>query len=190
MSTATFTATAPASALRMPRLSRGGVQVGIFVLAYLVYSLARYVTVGSLPDAESHAHWIVNLEKSTSTNIEGSVQTALTGTPVLWILNHLYLAAQLSTGYKGRLGADVDPDTGRLAARAAMLNLLANTEVALGTLDRVGHIVMVTGFVCCTERFTGQAAVHAPQSDEACGSDGAWSSPTRRGSRTAPIGPE
>ena len=62
----------------------------------------------------------------------------------------LYLAAQVSTGYKGRLGADVDPDTGRLAARAAMLNLLAYTEDALGTLDRVGHIVMVTGFVCCT----------------------------------------
>jgi ABC-type proline/glycine betaine transport system permease subunit len=79
----------------MPTLSRGGVQVGIFLLAYLVYSLARYVTVGSLPDAEAHAHWIVGVEKSTSTNIEGSVQSALTGTPVLWVLNHLYLAAQL-----------------------------------------------------------------------------------------------
>lgn len=95
MSTAPLTAPAPAAALRMPRLSRGGVQVGIFLLAYLVYSLARYVTVGSMPDATAHAHWIVNLEKSTSTNIEGSVQTALTGTPVLWVLNHLYLAAQL-----------------------------------------------------------------------------------------------
>ena len=71
----------------------------------------------------------------------------------------LYLAAQVSTGYKGRLGADVDPDTGRLAGPRRMLNLLAHTEAALGTLDRVGHIVMVTGFVCCTDRFTGQAAV-------------------------------
>jgi membrane-associated phospholipid phosphatase len=95
MSTAPLTVPAPAGALRMPTLSRGGVQVGIFLLAYLVYSLARYVTVGSLPDAEAHAHWIVGVEKSTSTNIEGSVQTALTGTPVLWVLNHLYLAAQL-----------------------------------------------------------------------------------------------
>src|SRR3954451_8292230 len=95
MSPASLTAPAPAAALRMPRLSRGGVQVGIFLLAYVVYSMARYVTVGSLPDAEAHAHWIVNLEQSTSTNIESSVQTTLTGTPVLWILNHLYLAAQL-----------------------------------------------------------------------------------------------
>jgi hypothetical protein len=95
MSTAPLTAPVPTGALRLPRLSRGGIQVGIFLLAYLVYSLARYVTVGSLPSAEAHAHWIVDLEKSTSTNIEGSVQTALTGTPVLWILNHLYLAAQL-----------------------------------------------------------------------------------------------
>src|SRR5215216_11236 len=95
MSTAPLTAPSPAQALRMPRLSRGGVQVAIFLLAYLVYSLARYVTVGSLPDAEAHAHWIVNLEQSTSTNIEGTVQDSLTGTPVLWVLNHLYLAAQL-----------------------------------------------------------------------------------------------
>jgi hypothetical protein len=95
MSTAPLTAPVPTGALRLPRLSHGGIQVGIFLLAYLVYSLARYVTVGSLPDAEAHAQWIVHLEKSTSTNIEGSVQTALTGTPVLWVLNHLYLAAQL-----------------------------------------------------------------------------------------------
>jgi enamine deaminase RidA (YjgF/YER057c/UK114 family) len=71
----------------------------------------------------------------------------------------LYLAGQVSTGYKGRLGADVDPATGRLAARAAMLNLLAQTHQALGSLDRVGHIVKVTGFVCCTSEFTGHSAV-------------------------------
>lgn len=71
----------------------------------------------------------------------------------------LYLAGQISNGYKGRLGADVDPDTGRLAARAAMLNLLAQTQQALGSLDRVGHVVKVTGFVCCTPEFTGHTAV-------------------------------
>jgi hypothetical protein len=95
MSTAPLTASAPAPALRLPRLSRGGMQLGIFLLAYLVYSAARYVTVGSMPDATAHAHWIVGVEKSTSTNIESGVQHALEGTFVLWILNHLYLAAQL-----------------------------------------------------------------------------------------------
>lgn len=71
----------------------------------------------------------------------------------------LYLAGQISNGYKGRLGADVDPATGRLAARAAMLNLLAQTQQALGSLDRVGHVLKVTGFVCCTPEFTGHSAV-------------------------------
>jgi hypothetical protein len=79
----------------MPRLTRGRIQVGIFLLAYLLYSLARYVTVGNLPDATAHARWIVDLEDSTSTNIESNVQNALTGTPALWVLNHFYLAAQL-----------------------------------------------------------------------------------------------
>ena len=69
--------------------------MGIFLLAYLVYSAARWVAVGSVPSATAHAHWIVHLERATSTNIEANVQHALTGTFVLWILNHLYLAAQL-----------------------------------------------------------------------------------------------
>jgi PAP2 superfamily len=95
MSTAPLTAPAPAPALRMPRLTRGRVQVGIFLLAYLLYSMARWVTVGSLPDATAHARWIVDLEDTLSVNIESNVQDALTGTVVLWVLNHLYLAAQL-----------------------------------------------------------------------------------------------
>ena len=95
MSTAPLTAPVTGVALRVPRLSRGGIQVGVFLLAYLVYSMARWVTVGDLPSATAHAHWIVDVEQSTSTNIEANVQDALTGTPVLWVLNHLYLAAQL-----------------------------------------------------------------------------------------------
>jgi hypothetical protein len=95
MSTAPLTAPAPATALRMPRLSRGAIQVGVFLLAYLVYSIARWVTVGELPDAKAHAHWIVNLENSLSVNVESNVQDALTGTIFLYVLNHLYLAAQL-----------------------------------------------------------------------------------------------
>jgi enamine deaminase RidA (YjgF/YER057c/UK114 family) len=71
----------------------------------------------------------------------------------------LYLAGQGSDGFEGRVGADLDLATGRAAAERCMLNLLAQTRAALDTLDRVGHIVKVTGFVCCAEDFRQQPAV-------------------------------
>jgi hypothetical protein len=70
-------------------------QIGIFALAYLLYSAARYITVGDLSTARAHADWIMSLEHHLGVATEASVQTALTGTWVLWLLNHLYLAAQL-----------------------------------------------------------------------------------------------
>src|SRR5215210_4559352 len=95
MSTYPLSAPAASGALRLPRLSRGGAQVALFFLAYLVYSGARYFTIGDLGDATANAHWIVGLENDLSLGIEGAVQQALTGSVVLWILNHVYLAAQL-----------------------------------------------------------------------------------------------
>ena len=95
MSTFTYPAPAPSRVLRLPRLSRGGAQVALFFLAYLVYSGARYFTIGDLGDATDNAHWIVRLEDTLGLGIESAVQTALSGTVVLWALNHVYLAAQL-----------------------------------------------------------------------------------------------
>ena len=95
MSSVPYTAPAPGGVLRLPRLSRGGAQVALFLLAYLVYSGARYFTIGDLGDATSNAHWIVRLEDTLGVGIESAVQTALSGTVVLWALNHVYLAAQL-----------------------------------------------------------------------------------------------
>jgi hypothetical protein len=70
-------------------------QLGIFLFAYLVYSAARFVTIGDLGVAQSNADWIMNLEDHLSVAVEASVQQDLTGTIFLWLLNHLYLAAQL-----------------------------------------------------------------------------------------------
>ena len=67
----------------------------MFLGAYLVYSMSRYVSVGDLTTATDHAQWIVNLQQSIGVNVESSVQSALDGTAVIWILNNLYLAAQL-----------------------------------------------------------------------------------------------
>jgi membrane-associated phospholipid phosphatase len=75
------------------RRARG--QIGIVLFAYLLYSAARWLTVGDLPSAQAHAQWIVDRERDLHVATEASVQNALTGTPVLWVLNHLYIAAQL-----------------------------------------------------------------------------------------------
>jgi PAP2 superfamily len=70
-------------------------QLGIFLFAYLLYSAARFVTIGDLGVAQANAGWIMDLQHDIGVGIEASVQQALTGTWILWLLNHLYLAAQL-----------------------------------------------------------------------------------------------
>jgi len=71
------------------------VQLGLFLLAYLLYSAARWVTVGDLSVAKTNADWIMSLEHHLGVASEASVQHGLQGTWALWVLNHLYLAAQL-----------------------------------------------------------------------------------------------
>jgi hypothetical protein len=70
-------------------------QVGLFLLAYLVYSAARWMMVGDLATAQDHAAWIIDLDQDLGVASEASVQQALTGTWILWLLNHAYIAAQL-----------------------------------------------------------------------------------------------
>lgn len=70
-------------------------QIGLFLLAYLVYTAARWVTEGDLAAAKEHAQWIIDSERDAGVAVEASVQRAFEGTWALWLLNHLYLAAQL-----------------------------------------------------------------------------------------------
>src|SRR3954453_10212954 len=88
----------PSSLTRLrPRISPAArTQIGLFGLAYLLYSAARWVTVGDLPSAQAHAMWIVDLEHKLHVAGEASVQRGLSGTWAIWVLNHLYLAAQLA----------------------------------------------------------------------------------------------
>ena len=83
----------PARALRLSPAARA--QLGIFLLAYLLYSVARFVTIGELNVAQANADWIMDLEDQFGVAVEATVQEGLTGTWILWLLNHLYLAAQL-----------------------------------------------------------------------------------------------
>jgi membrane-associated phospholipid phosphatase len=74
---------------------RARAQIGLYLLAYLVYSAARYVTVGDLPSAKAHAAAIVSLEHHLGVGVEASVQHFFAGSWAMWVLNHVYLAAQL-----------------------------------------------------------------------------------------------
>jgi hypothetical protein len=87
--------TSPPKAIRLPLAPPARVQIGLFLLAYLLYSAGRWLTVGDLATAKAHADWIMDLERSLGVATESTVQQGLTGTAALWILNHLYLAAQL-----------------------------------------------------------------------------------------------
>ena len=79
----------------MPRLSRGGVQITLFLLR-LPRLLDRPLAARSATSGRpANAHWIVDLEDTLSVRVEGDVQNALTGSAVLWILNHVYLIAQM-----------------------------------------------------------------------------------------------
>ena len=61
----------PARAL--PRISLSPAareQLGVFLFAYLLYSAARFVTIGDLSVAQANADWIMNLEDTLSLGFE------------------------------------------------------------------------------------------------------------------------
>ena len=54
------------SVLRLPFSPRARTQIGLFLLAYLVYSAARFVTIGDLASATDNAHWIVDMQNTSA----------------------------------------------------------------------------------------------------------------------------
>jgi enamine deaminase RidA (YjgF/YER057c/UK114 family) len=70
----------------------------------------------------------------------------------------LFISGQVSIGggqkFTGKVGLDVDIETGQKAARVCAINLLANMQAALGSLDKVARVVKLTGFVNSTLEFT------------------------------------
>ncbi len=84
--------------------------------------------------------------------------------PVVIVGNLVYLSGHgpLKTDKSlitGRIGADLDADAGKAAARQTGLAILASLRAALGSLDRVKRIVKTLGLVNCTPDFSGQPAV-------------------------------
>jgi enamine deaminase RidA (YjgF/YER057c/UK114 family) len=53
----------------------------------------------------------------------------------------------------GRIGADLDQDQGKMAARQVGLTMLATIKAQLGSLDKVKRVIKVLGMVNCTSDF-------------------------------------
>ena len=72
--------------------------------------------------------------------------------PSLRIGELLFISGQVSRRsdgsiLSGKLGRELGVEHGREAARICALNLLAQAEAALGELERIRHVVRLTGFV-------------------------------------------
>lgn len=81
----------------------------------------------------------------------------------------MFISGQLSLeGGKlitGKLGQDLDIETGQKAARACALNLIAQAQMALGDLDRIRACVKLTGFVNAAPDFIDHPKVINGASD-------------------------
>lgn len=65
----------------------------------------------------------------------------------------------------GQVGREQTIETAKKAAEVCVLNTLANIKAAVGSLDRVSRIVMVTGFVNAVDGFTDSPSVINGASD-------------------------
>jgi enamine deaminase RidA (YjgF/YER057c/UK114 family) len=85
--------------------------------------------------------------------------------------NLLFVAGQITifngeVRYIGKLGADLDIETGKQAARLCGLNIISQARAALGgSLDRIKRCAKVGGFVNCTPGFTDHPLVINGASD-------------------------
>jgi enamine deaminase RidA (YjgF/YER057c/UK114 family) len=85
--------------------------------------------------------------------------------------NLLFVAGQITIfngelRHLGKLGAGIDIETGKQAARLCGLNIVSQARAALGgSLDRVKRCVKVGGFVNCTPDFIDHPQVVNGASD-------------------------
>lgn len=82
----------------------------------------------------------------------------------------LYISGQISKAadgslIAGKLGADLTVEQGMEAAAACALNILAQTNAAVGDLNRIAQLVRITGYVNATPDFTDHPRVVNGASD-------------------------
>jgi hypothetical protein len=79
-----------------PLRLRARAELALFLAAYLIYDLGRWVAAGEEGPAISHAGWVLDVERSFGVAVEHSVQDALDSGVVMTALSNIYLAAQLA----------------------------------------------------------------------------------------------
>lgn len=70
-----------------------------------------------------------------------------------------HIAKRDSKPWVGKLGKDMDTETGKAAARGIAIDLMATLKTQVGSLDRVKRIVKVMGLVNSTDTYTDQHLV-------------------------------
>lgn len=90
--------------------------------------------------------------------------------PALRTGNLLFVSGQIARRpdgsiLAGTLGADLDIAQGQEAARICALNILAQAAAALESLDRIGRLVRLNGFVAATPDFKDHPSVINGASD-------------------------
>lgn len=68
----------------------------------------------------------------------------------------------------GQLGREVSIEDGKAAARQCAINLLANIESSIGSLDRIARAIRTTVFVAATADFKEQSVVGEGVSELFC----------------------
>jgi enamine deaminase RidA (YjgF/YER057c/UK114 family) len=82
---------------------------------------------------------------------------AVTSGSTVFVSGHI--AKEAGKPWVGKLGLDMDTASGKAAARAIAIDLMATLQAHLGSLDRVKRIVKVMGLVNSTDLFTEQHLV-------------------------------
>ena len=72
---------------------------------------------------------------------------------------------KLAPEHSGKLGAQVSPEDGRMAARLCAINLLAQARAATGSLDGIARVLKLGAFVNAAPDFTAIAPVVNGASD-------------------------
>jgi len=97
------------------------------------------------------------------TPVANYVRAVRTGT-LVFLAGHLPVEHDKIV-YQGKLGRDMDVETGYRAARLVMLNCLASLKEAIGDLDRVKRVVKLLGMVNSAPDFAEQPQVMNGASD-------------------------
>jgi enamine deaminase RidA (YjgF/YER057c/UK114 family) len=82
----------------------------------------------------------------------GAYKPCLLVDRMVYVSGHLPLQADGGL-LKGKVGVDLDADTGKAAARLTGLSILATLVANLGSLDRIGRVVKLMGLVNCPADF-------------------------------------